>query len=103
MRTSFLAVVAILCLLFGAKAYANHENIPILEGIVPIGEGTCSFNHKGEMMKGGAISKPCTLVHKPPDKYYAVVFGKDEAIIEVVEMNLETGKNKSVWKLGLKI
>ena len=85
------------------KSWGNHENIPILADVVPFGEGDCSFNKKGEMMEGGEILRPCTLVMKPPDRYFAVIFGKDYEIIEVVEMFPGLGETKSVWKKGLNI
>ena len=84
-------------ILFAEKAMGG-----VLEGKVPIAQGVCFFNEKGEMVKGGEIQKFCVIGFDPEDEryFYAAIFNDDGKIVEVVRMDVKNKKNKSVWRRG---
>ena len=96
-----VAIGAFLGSCIGAmKVYANHDTIPILADVAVAAGGECSFNKKGQMLKGGTINKPCLFgMSQSTGKWYAIIQDDMGMIVEVIEMNTETKKNTSVWRI----
>ena len=98
-------MIFIVALAFASTSLAMHGAIPILQDFAPLQPAICYFNKKGEMLKGGEVAKPCVIgVALSTSKIYAVIHSKDMSeVIEVLEMDFNTGKNISVWKKGVRI
>ena len=87
-------IIALVIMSFGV-AIALAQEMPKAKPLFAF--GTCSFTKKGEMMKGGEVEKPCAF---GMEKMWSYVLDRDGSVVEVIETDFATGKNKSVWKKG---
>lgn len=96
---ALLSFIGLLLFAVSKPVKVNHDTIPVLADVVPTWGGNCTFNKKGQMLKGGEVAKPCLIgISQSTGKWYAIIQSEDGMITEVIEMDTDKVKNTSVWK-----
>ena len=94
-----LLIVFFLLLLLGVAVEVFAQEI--MEGKVPVLEGTCFFDKDFHLKKGNPYPSPCYMALDPErnDAMWIVLHDGRESL-GVIEVALPDGEQKVVWKKG---